>query len=152
MNWIWWFHFSYFQETYDSRLNGRYGNDPSTHQILIRIYGWRHDRLVDSIEIGCIDSPTLRSRTCGWPIVSQTLGACNWYRAPSLRSLRPYKNIWPILIKKIYKRLSTDYEELRRMIMDMRSQIGATCAPPFWPYGPRNDQPPPLSPLAPLLF
>jgi hypothetical protein len=30
LNWIWWFIF-HFQETYNSRLRERYGDDPSTH-------------------------------------------------------------------------------------------------------------------------
>jgi hypothetical protein len=62
-------------------------------QILIRICGWWQDRLVDSIKIRCIDSPTLRSRTSGWPVVSQPLRARNWYRVPSLRSSWPCNNI-----------------------------------------------------------
>jgi len=48
-----------------------------------------------------------------------------------------------------YEWLSVDYEQLRQMVMDMRSQMGGTCAIPFWPYGPENDQPPP-SPALPL--
>jgi hypothetical protein len=28
--------------------------------------------------------------------------------------------------------------------------MGGTCAPPFWPYGPGNDQPPPPLPAPPL--
>jgi len=48
------------------------------------------------------------------------------------------------LIEK-YERLSKDYEQLFQMVMDMRIQMGGTCAPSFWPYGPRNDQSPPPS-------
>jgi hypothetical protein len=55
-------------------------------RILIRICGWRLDHPVDSIKIGCIGSPTLRPRNCSWPVVSQSLGAPNQYRAPNLRS------------------------------------------------------------------
>jgi hypothetical protein len=58
----------------------------------IRICGWRLDRLVDPIKIGFTGSPTLRPRTCGWPIVFQPLGAPNQYRAPNLRSSWPYSN------------------------------------------------------------
>jgi hypothetical protein len=56
-------------------------------RILIRICGWMLDRPVDPIKIRCIGSPTLRPRTCGRPVVSQSLGAPNQYRAPNLRSL-----------------------------------------------------------------
>jgi hypothetical protein len=52
--------------------------------ISILIYRWRQDRLVDPIEIGCIDSLALQLKTCRQPIVSQPLGARNRYRALSL--------------------------------------------------------------------
>ena len=60
--------------------------------ISIRICGWRLDRPVDPIKIGCTGSPTLRQRTCGRPVVSQPLGAPNQYRAPNLRSSWPCSN------------------------------------------------------------
>jgi hypothetical protein len=69
--------------------------------ILIWICWWRHDRLVDPIEIGCIDSPTLQLRTSGWPVVSQPLGARNQYRVPSLKSSWPCNNIWFISLKNM---------------------------------------------------
>jgi cell division protein FtsB len=49
-----------------------------------------------------------------------------------------------------YEQLSANYEQLRQMVMNMTSQSGDTCAPPFLPYGPKNKQPPP--PSAPPLF
>jgi hypothetical protein len=55
-------------------------------RILIWICGWRLDRPVDPIKIECMSSPTLRPRTCGRPVVSQSLGAPNQYRASNLRS------------------------------------------------------------------
>ena len=61
-------------------------------RISIRIYGWRLDRPVDPVKIGCTGSPSLRLRTCGRPIVSQPLGAPNQYQAPNLRSLWPCNN------------------------------------------------------------
>ena len=104
-------------------------------QISIQIHGWRHDHLVDQIAIGCMDSPTLWPKTCGWPVLSQPLGARNRYRASSLRNSRPHI---AHLIEK-YERLSADYEQLRQMVMDMRSQMGGMSAPPFWPYVPGKD-------------
>jgi hypothetical protein len=54
-------------------------------------------------------------------------------------------------LKQQYERLSMDYEQLRQMVMGIRSRMGDdTCAAPFW-YGPGNNQPPP-PPLAPSLF
>jgi len=63
-------------------------------RISIWICGWRLDRPVDPIKIGCTGSPTLRPRTCGRPVVSQPLGAPNQYRAPNLRSSWPCSNTW----------------------------------------------------------
>jgi hypothetical protein len=51
-------------------------------RISIQIYGWRQDRLVDLKKIGSMGSPTLRTKTCGRPVVSQSLGALYQYRAP----------------------------------------------------------------------
>ena len=60
----------------------------------------------------------------------------------------------PIWMKQQYQRLSADYEQLCQMIMDIRSHMGDTCAPPFWSFSPGNDQPspPPPPPPAPPLF
>jgi len=69
-----------------------WGRDMGTILRPIRICGWRLDRLVDPIKIGCTGSPTLRSRTCGRPVMSQPLGAPNQYRAPNLRSSWPWSN------------------------------------------------------------
>jgi hypothetical protein len=44
-------------------------------QISIQICGWRHEYLVDLIEIGCAVSLTLRLRTYGRPAVFQPLDA-----------------------------------------------------------------------------
>jgi hypothetical protein len=46
------------------------------------------------------------------------------------------------LIEK-YEQLSTNYEQLHQMVMNITSQKDDTCAPPFWSYGPKNNQPPP---------
>jgi len=57
-------------------------------------------------------------------------------------------------LKQQYKRLSMDYDKLNQMVMEIRSRMGDdTCAAPFWPYGPGNNQPPPPAPPpAPPLF
>jgi len=73
-----------------------WGRDMGTILLPIRISicicGWRLDRPVDPIKIGCTGSPTLWPRTCGRPVVSQPLGAPNQYRAPNLRSSWPCSN------------------------------------------------------------
>ena len=53
-------------------------------------------------------------------------------------------------LTKKYEQLSVNYEQFHQMVMNMTSQSGDTYAPPFWPYGPWNNQPPP--PAAPPLF
>jgi len=60
-----------------------------------------------------------------------------------------------IALKQQYQQLSTNYDELRQIVTEMRSKMGDdTCAAPFWPYGPGNNQPPPppRPPPAPQLF
>ena len=55
-------------------------------------------------------------------------------------------------LKQQYEQLSTNYDQLCQMVMVIRSRMGdETCAAPFLPYGPGNNQPPP-PPLAPPLF
>jgi len=51
-----------------------------------------------------------------------------------------------------YKQLSADYEQLRQIIIDIRSQMDGMCAPPFLLYGPGNDQPPPPPPVPRLFY
>jgi len=56
-----------------------------------------------------------------------------------------------IALKQQYERLSTDYDQLRQMVMEIRSKMGDDpYAVPFLLYGPGNNQPPP--PPAPPLF
>jgi len=61
-------------------------------RISIQICGWRWDRLVDPKKIRSTSSPTLHLKTCGRPIMSQSLGALHQYQAPSLRSSWPWNN------------------------------------------------------------
>jgi hypothetical protein len=58
-----------------------------------------------------------------------------------------------VALKQQYEQLSTNYDQLHQMVMKIRSRMGDdTCATPFWPYGPGNNQPPPPPPAAPPLF
>jgi len=81
-----------FQETYNSRLRERYGDDPSTHPDSNLDLWMEAESSGDPIKIGCTDSPTVQSITYGRHVVSQPLGASNQYRAPSLRRLWPWNN------------------------------------------------------------
>jgi hypothetical protein len=50
-------------------------------------------------------------------------------------------------LKQQYQQLSTNYNELRHIVMEMRSKMSDdTCAGSFWSYGPGNNQPPPPPP------
>jgi hypothetical protein len=45
-----------------------------------------------------------------------------------------------IALKQQYQQLSTNYDELRQIVMEMRSKMGDdTCAGPFWSYGLGNN-------------
>jgi hypothetical protein len=50
-----------------------------------------------------------------------------------------------------YKRLGAEIAELRRLVKEMRLQMGGTCAPSYSPHGSdKVCRGPPFSPLAPL--
>jgi len=56
-----------------------------------------------------------------------------------------------IALKQQYQQLSTNYDELHQIVIEMRSKMGDdTCAASFWLYGPGNNQPPPPPPAPPL--
>jgi hypothetical protein len=56
-----------------------------------------------------------------------------------------------IALKQQYQQLSMNYDELRQIVIEMRSKMDDdTCATLFWLYDPGNNQPPP--PPAPPLF
>jgi len=76
-------------------LREKYENDPSTHPdfdpdlwMEVGSSGGRDKNKV----YGLSNTTALRARTCGWPVVSQRLGAPNQYWAPNLRSSWPCSN------------------------------------------------------------
>ena len=113
-------------------MRERYGDDPSTHPDL-----W--------MEVG----------SSGEPDKNRVYGLSN-ITTENLRSVRSVSTVGSspsvlstqfkefIAWKQQYERLSTDYDQLRQMVMEIRSRMGDdTCAAPFWWYGPGNNQPPP---------
>jgi hypothetical protein len=82
----------YFQETYNSRLRERYGDDPSTHPDFNPELWMEVGSFGGSDKNQVYGSPTLRPRICGRPVVSQSSGAPNRYRTPNLRSSWPWSN------------------------------------------------------------
>ena len=68
--------------------------------------------------------------------------------SPSVSSIQSEEFV---ALKQQYEQLSTNYDQLRQMVMEIRSRMGDdTCATPFWPYGPGNNQPPPPPSALPL--
>jgi len=105
----------------------------------------------------------MEARSFGGPDKNQVYGLSNT-TAENLRSARSVSTVGSspsvlntqskefIALKQQYQQLSTDYDKLRQIVMEMRSKMGDnTCAASFWPYGLGNNQPPP-PPLAPPLF
>jgi len=120
-----------FQETYNSRLRERYGDDPSTHS-----------DFDPDLWIGVESSSGLDK--------NQVYGLSNTM-AENLRATRSVSTVGSsqlvssiqsvefMALKQQYERLSEDYEQLLQMVMDIRSQIGDTCAPHFLSFGPGNN-------------
>jgi len=136
-----------FQETYNSQLRERYKDDLSTHP------GFDPDLWM---EVG----------SSGEPDKNQVYGLSNT-TAENLRATRSVSTVGSspsvsstqseefMALKQQYERLSTDYEQLHQMVMDIRSRMDDdTCAALFWPHGPGNNQspPPPPPPPPPSLF
>src|SRR4030065_258920 len=126
----------YFQETYNNRLRERYEDDTLTHPEFDPDL-W--------MEVGSSGGPdknwvyglsnTTAENLCSARSVS-IVGS-----SPSVSNTQSEEFI---ALKQQYQQLLTNYDELRQIVMEMRSKMGDnTCAAPFWPYGPRNNQPPP---------
>jgi len=128
-------------------LRERYGDNPSTHPDF---------------------DPDLwmEAGSSGGPDKNRVYGLSNT-TADNLRSTRSVSTVGSspsvsntqseefIALKQQYQQLSTNYDELRQIVMEMRSKMGDdTCVASFWPYGPGNNQPPPPPPPppAPPLF
>ena len=139
----------HFQETYNSRLRERYGDDPSTHPDFDPDL-W--------MEVGSPDGPE-KNRVYGLSNTMvenlQAAYSVSTVESSQLVSSTQFEEIMALKqhtthLTKKYEQLSVNYEQFRQMVMNMTSQSGDTYAPPFWPYGPWNNQPPP--PPAPPLF
>jgi len=136
------------QETYNSWLRERYGDNLSTHPDFDPNL-W--------MEVG----------SSGVPEKNQVYGLSNT-TAENLHSAHNVSTVGSspsvsstqskfMALKQQYQQLSMNYDELHQIVMEMRSKMGDdTCAVPFWSYGPGNNQPspppPPPSPPAPPLF
>jgi hypothetical protein len=104
---------------------------------------------VDPIKIGCTGLSNTTAENLRAARGVSTVGSSQSVSSTQSKEFVALQQHMAHLTEK-YERLSADYEQLHQMIIDIRSHMGDTCATSFWPFGPRNDQPPP--PLALLLF
>jgi hypothetical protein len=132
-----------FQEIYNSRLRERYGDDPSTHldfdpDLLMEVGSSSEP---DKNRVYRLSNTTAENLWSAYNV--STIGS-----SPSVSSTQSEEFM---ALKQQYERISTDYDQLRQMVMKIRSKMGDdTCASLFWPYGPGNNHPPPPPP--PPLF
>jgi len=140
-------------------LRERYGYDPSTYSDLWmevgssggpnknRVYGL-FNTMVDNLQVSRSVS-TIGSSQSVSTIQSKEFVALQQHITHLTKKYKQlsvnYEQHTAHLTEK-YEQLSTNYELLRQMVMNITSQKDDTCAPPFWPYGLWNNQPPPLSP------
>jgi hypothetical protein len=133
------------QEAYNSQLRERYGDDPSTHPDFDPDL-W--------MEVGSSGGPE-KNRVYGLSNTTaenlrSTHSVSTVGSSPSVSSTQSEEFV---ALKQQYERLSMNYDQLRQMVMEIRSRMGDdTCAAPFWPYGPENNQPPPAPPPPPPLL
>jgi hypothetical protein len=124
-------------------LRERYGDNPSTHPdfdpdlwMEVGSFGGSDKNRVYGLSNTTAEN--LRSA-----LSVSTVGS-----SPSISSTQ-FEEL--IALKQQYQQLSTNYNELRHIVMEMRSKMSDdTCAAPFWSYGPGNNQPPPPPPAPPL--
>jgi hypothetical protein len=76
--------------------------------------------------------------------------ACSVSTVGSSQSVSSTQSKEFVALQQQYERLSANYEQLRQMVIDIRSHMGDTCGSSFWPFGPGNNQCPSLP--APSLF
>jgi len=137
----------YFQETYNSRLREKYGDDPSIHP------NFDPDLWMEVGSFSGLDKNQV------YGLSNTTVGnlqaTCSVLIVGSSQSVSNTQSKEFMALKQQYAQLSVDYQHLHQMIMDIRSKMSDdTCAPPFWLFYPGNDQPPPPPPPppAPPLF
>jgi hypothetical protein len=120
-------------------LRERYGYNPLTH-LNFYLDLW--------MEVGSSGGPD-KNRIYG---LSNTT-AENLRTTRSLSTIGSFPSVWStqseefMALKQQYERLSTDYDQLRQMVIEIRSRMSDdTCGAPFWPYGAGNNQSPPFPP------
>jgi len=129
------------QETYNSRLRERYGDNPLT-QPDFNPELW--------MEVGSSGGPDKnRVYRLSYTTADKLRLARSVSTVGSSPSVSSTQSEEFLALKQQYERLSTDYAQLHQMVMEIRSEMGDDpYAASFWPYGPGNNQsPPPAPPL-----
>jgi len=112
------------QETYNSRLRERYGDDPSTHpdfdsDLWMKVGssgGSQKNRVYG------LSNTTVENLQSAHSV--STVGS-----SPSVSSTQSEEFM---ALKQQYEQLSTNYDQLRQMVMEIRSRMGDdTCAALF---------------------
>jgi len=123
-----------FQETYNSRLRERYGNNHSTHPNL-----WMEAKSSGGPDKNQVyrlsNTPTENLRAAR---SVSTIGSSQSISSTQSEEIVALKQQTTHLTEQ-YQQLSADYEQFHQMVMDMRSQMSGTCVPLCWLYGPGND-------------
>ena len=146
--------FFYFQETYNNQLKERYVDDPSTHPdfdpdlwLGVGSSGEPNRNRMYRLSNTTIENLQMTNNVSTFES-SESVPNTQFLKFAAL--LDQWVQERTAHLNEKYEWLSVDYEELLRMVIDIRSQMSGTCAPPYWPYNPWDDQPLSSSPTPPL--
>jgi hypothetical protein len=120
----------YFQETYNSRLRERYEDDTLTHPNFDSDL-WMEARSFDGHDknwvYGLSNTTTENLRAARSVSTIENSQSVSSTQSQEFVALQQHTTH----LTQKYEQLLADYEQLRQMIMDIRSQMGGTCAPLF---------------------
>jgi len=115
---------------HNSRLRERYGDDPLTHPDFDADL-WMEAGLSgepDRNKVYGLSNTTTENLRATRSV--STVGSSQSVSSTQSQEFVALQQHTTHLTEK-YERLSTDYEQLHQMVMEMRSHMGGTCAPPF---------------------
>jgi hypothetical protein len=119
-----------FQKTYNSRSRERYEDDPSTHldfDLNLWMKAWLFGG-PDKNRVYWFSNTTAENlQTTRSISIVRSLQSISSTQSQEFAALQQQT----IHLTEKYERVSADCEELRWMVIDMRSQMGGTCVPPF---------------------
>jgi hypothetical protein len=128
-----------FNDTYNSQLNERYEDEPSTHPD-IDLDLWLEGESFGGPNRNRVYGLSNTTTETLWTTRSASVIGCS-QSIPSSQTLE----FTAMLDQRVqdrmthlndkYECLPTGFEELHQLLMEMRSQMGGSCAPPTWLYG-----------------